>query len=391
MTANNLKILARNMRKEQERKIVYNNRASSWKTIFKHHPLESSKNESLFYNMEHCKEYWGGQSNSKDSIIVLRSAYTWDNLLKISKNSLKDCSTFYDIAKHTFLNKQSVLQESTDSWFKEALTAIYLSKENAPDSLNFLSQLNQEQKEKTLSLAFQYFGVSVLPKYEEYKDELNIQNFNEKLIFWYWGADARNNNLIDQVIDKLIEIKKIVFDTEYLAAYFHPKNLLKLQSEEINKRFIPFKDIIVETKRYVAKVPKIFCVMNEEIERTSLENVYNLFCIQCLLKDLDIKIQEKELQGQSMLTVMRAELRKADCSIFLGEFKYSSITEIFEAYSLSKEAYKSMEGFIELNRSNIRDKPNINYWNDVQSVLLAHQLNYNLETKEQVKNKKLKV
>jgi hypothetical protein len=383
MSINNLKILARNMRQEQERRIVYNNRASSWKTIFKHHPLESNKNELLFYNMAHCTDSLGAGDVSKNKIITLRTAYTWSNLIKISNNSLQDCITFYEVAKHTFLNNWSILQESNDKWFKKALTAIYLAKDNAPESMNFLSELSQEQKETTVSLAFQYFGTNVLPKYEKHEEELNIQNFNEKLIFWYWAVDVRENNLIDQVIDKLIETKKIVFDTEYLAEYFQPKQLLKPQSEQINKRFIPFKNIAVETKRYNAASLKIVCIMSEEFEKTSLENIYNLFCSQCLIKQLEIINEEID---QSLVLI--GEVRKPDFASFLGEFKYSSVVDILNAYPLTKESRKSMEGFIELNRSNSK---NISYWNDVQAVLLAHQLNDDLESNEKVKNKKLKV
>lgn len=383
----NLRVLARNMRKEQEKRIVYNNRASSWKTIFKHHPLESNRNESLFHNMEHCKEYIGaGGANSKDTVITLRTAYTWSNLLKISENSLQDCLTFYDIAKHTFLNNWSILRDSNDNWFKKALTAIYLSKDNAPESMNFLSQLNQEQKETTLALAFQYFGKQVLPKYEKHKSEFNIQNFNEKLVFWYWAADARENNFIDQVIEELNTNKKIVFDTEYLANKFQSKHLLKSQSAVIDQRFVPFKDILVETQRYVARSEKLYCVMNEESEKTSLKNIYNLFCCQSLIKQLEIKLKDKNSP-----IVMIGEVREPNFAGFLGEFKYDSIEQIFNDYPLTNESKNSMEKFIELNRSNIDCKKDPIYWSNVQSVFLTHVLNDSLEIKEKLKNKKIKV
>jgi hypothetical protein len=382
MSDHNLRILTRNLRRERDRAIVYNNRASSWKTIFKHHPLESKENESLFYNMEHCKEYLGAE----DNIIVLRTAYTWTNLQKIAENSMLDCLTFYEVAKHTFLSKKGLLDNSTHLWFKKALTALYLSRDNAPESLNFLSDLNQEQKEQSLALSFQSFGINSLPKYEKYKKALNIENFNEKLLFWYWNVDARSNNLIDQVIDKLGKNKKVAFDHEYLAEYFQPKNLLKYQSEEINKRFVPFKDIIVETKRYAVKNQKLYCLMNEEIEKISLKNIYDLFCCQSLIKQF-----QKKWENENSDIVLMGDVKETNFASFLGEFKYSSLPEIFNDYPLTKESHKSMEEFIELNLSKAKDNAEQSYWNKVQTIFLACILNNDLNINDKNNNKKPKI
>jgi len=373
MSSHNLRILTRNLRKEEEKRILYKNRASSWKTIFKHHPLESSKNVPIFEDMIHCVEHWGGKD---DPIVILRSAYTWDKLLDISKNSLQDCLTFYEVAKNTIIYKKGILDESSNKWFKRALTSIYLSKSNVPDSLNFLSELNHEHKEKVLSIAFQFFGVDALPQYEKLKNEFNLQNFYEKLIFWYWDVSPKEKNLIDNVIEKVGEKNIINYDLEYIADKIKPKNLFKYQSEEINKRFIPFSNIMVKTERYVVQHEKMYCVINTEKEITTLENIYNLLSCQYLIKLLEPKPIKYPKVG---------DINKEDS--FLDVSKFNSNIDIFNSYPLIEESKISMESFIELNKSK---NDNQNYWNEVQSVFLSKVLAFDLDNKNNT-TKKLKI
>lgn len=381
MNTRNVLILARNLRKEEE-KLLYKNRSSSWKTVFKHHPLESQKNERFFKNIVHSVDKWGSSD-----ILILRSAYTWEILLEISKNSLQDCLSFYELAKNTILYKKGILGENSTNWFKKALTAIYLSHSDASENLNFLSELNTEQKEKSLALAFQFFGTNAIQNYDKLKNHFNIDKFNEKLILWYWDADSRDINLIDKVIDYLNQNMTINYDLNYIAEYFKPNNLLKSQSKQVNERFIPFSDIVVQTKRYISQSDRIYCVINDDLEVISLENIYNLFCCQALIKTLEIKAEEIEKHKQSI--VLTGEVRQANPSKFLGEFKYSSLPEIFVDYPVIKELEKSMHGFIELNLS--KNKENKNYWNEVNAIFLSQILNNDLENKEIIKNKRIKI
>ncbi len=375
MSSHNLRILVRNLKEREQEKLFYKNRSSSWKTIFKHHPLESKKNEQLFMNMVHCIDNWGGKD---DPIVILRSGYTWDHLLEISSNSLQDCLTFYEIAKNTILYKKSLLDDSSNNWFKQALSAIYLSRENAPENLNFLSELKEDKKEKTLALAFQYFGVDVLPKYEKLKNQFNNEKIKEKLIFWYWDVAPKTSNLLDKVIDNLNSKDNKGYDLEYLANHLKPNNLFKKQSEEINKRFFKFNDLIVKTERYVSKSEKVYCVINEEVETTNLQNIYNLFCCQNLIKALEPEIKKYPKVE---------DLNKISMNTFLDTSKINSTLDIFNAYPIDTESKKSMEEFIELNKSKSKNE---NYWNEVQAVFLSKVLEMDLDKNNNIQ-KKLKI
>lgn len=379
MNTHNLLCLARNLRREKDKKIVYDNRVSSWSAIFKKHPLNSEKNESLFHDMAHCKEYWGGEKNS-DSQLVLRTGYAWTVMQKIAENSLDDCVTFYDVAKHTMLNKEGILNNSIHNWFKKVISAIYLSKVGAPESLNFFSVLSQKDKEAAIALSFQTYGINAIPVYEKIKEQINIEKVNEKLVLWYWEADGRTKNLLDQVIDELGKSKTLKFDLDYIAENFKPNNLLKYQSLEINQRFIPFSEVTVLTKRYEIKSEKIFCIINQETEKIKLEVIFNLFCCQTLLKSGI---------GKKLISHAKAgtPISYSDPASFFGEVNYKSPNEIFDAFPISKEARKSMQEFIDYNKNLIKSLKDfeknysLSYWSEVQSAYSTFILNEDLKSK----------
>lgn len=282
------------------------------------------------------------------------------------------------------LNRDGILKDSIQTWFKKSLTSIYLSNPDAPESLNYLDNLSQEQKESALAQAFQYFGVKALPKYKKLKGELNIQNMNEKLILWYWDADARNNNQIDKVIDELGKKKPLKYDLEYVAENLNPNNLLKYQSVEINKRFVPFSELTVLTKRYVSNNEKIFCQINEEKDTTELSVIFNLFCCQTVLRSMI----HKKLKSS---TVGSAE-PKVDPARFLGDMGCQSPMDVFEIWPIAPEARKSMEEFISRNKEAPRifkDVQSDGYWSEVQSCYSSLVLNETLNLSATNSKKKL--
>jgi hypothetical protein len=388
MSQYNLLLLARKLRKEEEKPIFYKNRKSSWKTIFKKHPLESKANEALFQKMVHCKENFGLDDGYGE--VTLRSAYTWSILTQIAEKSLKDCATFYEIAQHTLFHHDFIVKQSINNWFKKSLTALYLSNSNAPEELNYLSTFNQEQKEASLSKAFQYSGIKTLPQYEALKSEFNIKNFNEKLIFWYWEADNQDNNYVDKVIEKLGEKKPLEYNLEYIAENFKPNNLLKNQSLEIDKRFIPFSDINVLTKRYAIKTEKNYCQINEETDKIPLSVIFNLFCCQTLLRTI-IERQIKQSPGTNSVG------QKLPAS-FLGEISQEDTMEAFDTWPIAKEARSSMQNFIEMNKASANNfkgsqAADLNeFWGKVQSAFSTKILNEDLELKsDKIKKNKNKI
>jgi hypothetical protein len=371
------------LQRKLEPKIVYDNRIMNWETILKRHPVESKENIALFREMENCKEYWGDTENP---IIILRASHTWDLLVKISKNSKKDCGVFYDIAKHTMLNNKGVLTKEIDDWFKKSLTAIYLSYPNTPRELNYLQSLNQEQKESALFLAFQYFANNPIQKYKELKEDLNIENFNEKLLLSYWNADSRKTNFIDVTIDKL-DIKSTDFNLEYIAKNINPNHLVKYQSFEINERFLPLNKIEVETEKYFINNNNKVCLLSENNKTYKLDKILSLFFCQKLLKGIEKYRQQQKNPSYFTSSNKIIELKEID-----GKF-YGDIVSVFNNCQISKEARSSMECFISNNLEySLLDKkiPVPEYWVKVRSAFMSMVLSEDLMTNE-VSAKKLKV
>jgi len=373
----------RDLQRRVEPKIVYDNRIMNWETIFKTHLIESKENISLFYEMEHCKEYLG---NSNNPILTLRASRTWDLLYKISKNSMKDCGVFYDIAKHTMLNNKGFLTKEIDDWFKNSLTSIYLSYPNTPVELNYLKSLNQEQKESALFLAFQYFANNPIQKYKELKEDLNIENFNEKLLLSYWNADSKKTNFIDVTIDKL-GIKPTDFNLEYIAKKINPNNLVKYQSFEINERFLPLNQIEVETEKYFINNNNKVCLLNENYKTYKLDKILSLFFCQKLLKSLEKYRQQQKNPFSFIKSNNTSELKEID-----GKF-YGDIESIFSSWEISKETRSSMESFISNNIEHSITFTKITvpeYWAEVRSAFMSIVLTEDLKTNEN-NQKKLKL
>ena len=368
--------LARNLRRERSPKIVYDNKAMDWEDIFKLHPVKNKDNINQFYNMEHCKQYLG---NPDDAILVLRSGYTWDLMRKIFNNAPEDCATFYDITYKTMLNRKGIMDSSIHSWFKKSLSALYLSQENVSERLNYFNELKDEQKEDAIKLSFQYFGENAFHQYKK-KNIHNIENMNEKLLLWYWEADSRQHNFLDRVIDEI----KPFFDLEYIADKFKPKSLLKYQTEEINKKYIPLENIIVDSNRYICDEKNIVCLPPKDI-KLCLSEIYSLLAIEHLIKELSI-IEDVKINPSKYIS--SSNKGKTECK-FIDEKIYTSLENIYDNWKIPSWGKESLKEYINKNKST-SEKALQPYWDKVEIYFSAVILNEDLGNKKESK-KKLKV
>ncbi|NCP98417.1 hypothetical protein GW796_00890 [archaeon] len=374
MSIHNTLRLARTLRRERDVKIVYENKVASWTNIFKKHPLKSIKNETIFHKMEHSKEYFGDSGVEKEKILILRSSYTLGLLMEIAENSLSDCKTFYDICQKTFLNQKGILNDDINSWFKNSLSTLYLAHKDAPQELNYLSELTQEKKEKVLFLAFQYYGIKAFNNYKESKENFNIENFNDKLILWYWNANGKEKNLLTEVIDYLIDKKLLKLDLNYIADNLQPNSLLKEQSFKINKDYIPFNEILVLPERYNINIKQFLFENKNQQERIKLTDIFNLLCIQKVLSEV---VKKGDLTED-----MKNELNYK----FINGKIYHHINEIFLDFKVEKITRESFCNFLDKKLAKSDDNK-INYWNFVSKVLEKNILQEDLDINNLVKRK----
>ncbi len=379
--------LVRNLRRERHPMIVYDRKATTWKDIFKKHPIENPANEKIFYEIEHCREFLGDK-NSSDPILVLRSGYTWGVLRKIAENSLSDCLTFYEVAQKIMLNKKSIMENSIHNWFKMSLSALFLTKQDAPGSLNFFVELDEKNKEKALATAFQYYGENAYVNFINHP-ELKIEKFQEKLILWYWDADARQHNFIDRVLDEIKKKNPLVLDCDYIAENLKPNNLLKYQTIEINKRFISLDQLKISSARVNVSYADHVCLLQKKQETSTVGEVFDLLKIQKIIKELS-KIKREEKYPK--LFVKNKPAVDGHFRFFDGK-KYSSILEVFYSLNGRKIDLDSMVEFVEKNleiEKEDKRMPNIEFWQEAKTILMTIKLNDELP-QNKIKAKKTKI
>lgn len=236
----NTRKLIRTLARERNPMIVYDNKATEFKEIFKIHPLESKKNQSYFEKMDLTIEYWGN-----GSILMLRSGFTYDILQKISKNSLKDVVTFYELAKHTTLNFLKDKTDITHAWYKTSLTMLWLAHpEHNIDGLNYWKELSPQQKDNATRLAIEIYGANGYKNIET----KNIETLNslEKIIEVFLHSNIHLKEVITHKNNKIQEVVDYVFNQGVKIDYEKLTQLINL------KKYNPY--ILAQLTKHPSKV-----------------------------------------------------------------------------------------------------------------------------------------
>lgn len=380
--------LVRNLRRERNPMIVYDGKATTWKEIFKKHPIESKENESLFHQIENSKEFFGDKNSSK-AILILRSGHTGTILRKIANNSIKDCISFYEVAKKTITDPSGLMNDSIHLWFKVNLSALYLAHKDAPEELNLFKQLDEKNKEKAICIAFQYYGEQAYKNFLLHESELKVEHFNDKLILWYWDTDARQHNFIDRVLDEIKKTQPLVFDLDYIAENLKPNNLLKYQTIEIQERFISLEDLKIKSERVNVNYADHVCLLQSKKEVATIDEVFNLLKTQIILKGLgNLKKQEKY---PAMFAKSKPEVENS-YRCFDGK-TYKDISDVLSSLSGAKLDFDSMSEFVEKNLQIEKEDvkmPNVEFWQELKTLMLSFKLSEEL-VGSSVKNKKIKL
>lgn len=369
-----------NIERKNNHVIVYDNYITDWKEIFKIHPIKNNLNKELFYMIENSKRYIEIYSKENEKI-ELNDLYTWNLLRKIAQNSYEDCVTFYEIGKKILKNKNEDKNEYVDKWFKKALTSIYLSKKQIPESLNYLNDLNNEDREEVLMTSFQYFGENSIDMYKKLENYFNISYFNEKLILNYWKINNNSHNFIDRVIDNLNPNRN--FDLNYLTTNIEKKFLLKYQTFKINNHFINFKDIFVNANQYFDK--KYQNIENKN-KIVPLSEMLSINVILFLIKNNE---EFNNIKNKDMFVMNNIENKNKKYNFCDHKF-YKNIEDIFNNWCFPTWSKEIILEYIEENKN--KDKENYLkiYWEKiekkVQTLILNQELN-NIVLKEKNKIK----
>ena len=294
MTIHNTLRLTRNLRRIIDKVIVYEKYVSSFKEIFKLHPLESSKNETYFKSLQLTVQEWGD-----GSILILNSAYTFGLLEKISKNSLKDAGTFYEVSKKTVLQFNGMNLESAHSWYKTALSAIWLAHpfENieTDEKINYWSQLNDKQKENAQKMCIEKFG---LKGYEELslksgKEIEKIDNLDEKIVCWMIQGSVHLENAIKckvsnftKVINNQMENNNFKFNYKIITKLID-KRLLNFHEIGYAKKIMDISKIEIPVDSYSNL--KGYALDTELKKQTNLKEIFEIFYVQNLFHKFKVK------------------------------------------------------------------------------------------------------
>lgn len=374
MTTYNTLRLVRTLRRERDRKIVYENQVVSWEKIFELHPLKSKKNTSHFYEMEHCKEYLGGNT---DSILVLRSGYTWGLLRKIAQNSPKDCETFKEVALKTMKDKSGILQSSIPKFFNKTLTALSLGLEKCPKTMDKWHEHDLEAKEIIVKISLQYYGLAAYQKLCKKGYDKEISNLKEKCLLWFWHSDATEINKFSEILDTF-ENK---FDIDYIADNLRANQLLNKKAIDINEKYLAWNKISVKSERYeVDSSIKSFPLSIGQQEKTPIDEIMSVLVFQKIMLNLE-KINKTDGYKENFIPQCK----------YWDTKTYTNVVDILQAWPCNKKWQQvSIEKFInskieELNKIPVQTWQ-IDFWTNnkvlYQKYMLKESLEDNLITNE---------